>query len=38
MVLPFKHEPLTDFTDVANIKEFEAALKKLMENWEKNTL
>ncbi|MCB5936300.1 L-glutamate gamma-semialdehyde dehydrogenase [Caldibacillus thermoamylovorans] len=29
MVLPFKHEPLTDFTDVANIKEFEAALKKV---------
>ncbi|WP_067727715.1 L-glutamate gamma-semialdehyde dehydrogenase [Oceanobacillus damuensis] len=27
MVLPFKHEPFTDFTEETNIKEFEAALE-----------
>ncbi|GAB3798306.1 L-glutamate gamma-semialdehyde dehydrogenase [Virgibacillus kimchii] len=29
MVLPFKHEPFTDFNDETNQKEFEAALNKV---------
>ncbi|RKQ30508.1 L-glutamate gamma-semialdehyde dehydrogenase [Oceanobacillus halophilus] len=29
MVVPFKHEPFTDFTNENNRKEFEAALKKV---------
>ncbi|WP_100010177.1 L-glutamate gamma-semialdehyde dehydrogenase [Lentibacillus sediminis] len=31
MVLPFKHEPFTDFGDETNQKEFEAALKAVKE-------
>ncbi|UJL47686.1 L-glutamate gamma-semialdehyde dehydrogenase [Virgibacillus sp. NKC19-16] len=31
MVLPFKHEPFTDFNDETNRKEFDAALKEVKE-------
>lgn len=36
MVVPYKHEPFTDFKDPANREAFEKALQKSAVNSEKN--